>query len=88
MTGVPYANATPKVRQHRGTMRATVIIFVSVLVIAGIFQLFGRYTYLKSGERIIRIDRFTQRACVVYPISMGDGSSLDALAQGRDTEQC
>ena len=44
---------------------------LALVVVAGIFQLFFRYTYLRpaSGHLIYRIDRVTQHVCEIAPVN-------------------
>lgn len=78
MTDQSYKDIAPGMRQHRGTKATTVaaLALAGTFVLACLFQLFFRYAYVKSGATILRIDRLTTRACVMYPRG---GDALDAL---------
>jgi len=46
--------------------RTRVLLAVlALVVVAFVFQVFLRYTYLHEGARLVRIDRLTQHACLV-----------------------
>jgi len=43
--------------------------FAAIIVVVLLFELFFRYRYMQAGNTLWRIDRLTERACVV---SVGD----------------
>jgi hypothetical protein len=40
-------------------------VFALVALVIIVFELFFRYRYVQAGEHVWRIDRLTERACVV-----------------------
>ena len=40
-------------------------VFVALVVVVLLFELFFRYRYVHAGNQLWRIDRLTERACLV-----------------------
>lgn len=45
--------------------RAAWYVFAALAIIVVIFELFFRFRYVNAGNRVWRIDRITERACLV-----------------------
>jgi hypothetical protein len=46
-------------------IRTVWYVFAAIVVVVLIFELFFRYRYVHAGNQLWRIDRVTERACLV-----------------------